>query len=376
MTYEIIKYSSDLSGEVARLQTVLWSSDEDTNARYLDWKYHQNPYVQPPLVYLALAGERVVGMRGFMGSLWWIGNDRLPVPVAADLAIEPPHRDRGVFSLLMNTALRDLAGLGHRYVINLSAQRTTLVASLATGWRVVGSLGSLGLSAGSLSSTRRLLAKMGPLASRFESIGWRILSSGALPHPFSRLDRAARRQSLGAISLSATPRAEEMARFVQTTASRERIRHVRDQAFFEWRFCNPRTSYRFLFWDAVELRGYLVLAAGRTYDGNRFFPTVRIIDWEAADGEAESELLSSAIAWGRFSFLEIWSTGRSERAYGLLKRHGFRPLLAEPSFRDPGASLLVRSTSSLSTQADWVENGARLLDIDNWDLREAYSDHN
>ncbi len=167
-----------------------------------------------------------------------------------------------------------------------------------------------------------------------------------------------------------------MARFVESMPSRGLIRHVRDEAFFAWRFRNPRASYRFLFWDDADLRGYLVLVAGLSYEADRFYPTVRILDWEAADAEVESALLETAIAWGRFSSLETWSTGLSELASGQLQRHGFRPSGPEPSFRDPGANVLVRPTNSPIMEADWVECGVRLLDIDNWDLRQAYSDHN
>jgi GNAT superfamily N-acetyltransferase len=376
MTYDIVKYSPELSGDVARLQTVLWSSDVDTNAKYVEWKYHQNPYAQPPLVYLALTGGRVVGMRGFMGSRWQIGNESLSVPLACDLAIEPAHRDRGVFSLLMGAALEDLAELGYRYVFNLSAQRETLVASLATGWRSVGSLGVLRRSTRAVGGTRRLVTKLGALRSRCESIGGRILSRGSLGHPFSRLDGTARRQPHPRIGLATAPRVGEMARFVERTTSRGLIRHVRDEAFFAWRFRNPRASYRFLFWEDAGFRGYLILVAGLSYEPDRFYPTVRILDWEAADAEVESELLKAALAWGRFSSLETWSTGLSESASGLLERHGFRPSGPEPSFRDPGAMVLVRPTKSQIAEADWVAAGVRLLDIDNWDLRQAYSDHN
>src|SRR5687767_6339979 len=61
-------YRPEHKRSVAKLQTRLWSSDTALNTRYLEWKYERNPYVREPLIYLALAGDEVVGMRGFHGA--------------------------------------------------------------------------------------------------------------------------------------------------------------------------------------------------------------------------------------------------------------------------------------------------------------------
>lgn len=378
MTYEIVKYSPDLRHDLARLQRLLWSSDEASNLRYLDWKYRQNPYVQPPLIYVVRDGGRVVGMRGFMGSRWHAGRESLTIPIACDLAIEPTHRDRGVLSLLMGAALEDLAEQGYPYVINLSAQRITLVASLAAGWRSVGSPGVLSRSAGPVGAARSLLPKVDPrhqINQKLAKLG-RLLGAPSLRRPFARLDRAARRRPLPRISLKRAPRPGEMARLAERSLERRSIRHVRDEAFFAWRFRNPRAAYRFLFWEDGSLRGYVVLAAELAYAADYFYPKVRVVDCEATDVEIEVELLDAAMTWGRFGLITTWAAGLSTHAVAQLEQRGFRPDSARPSFRDPGTSLLVRPTRSSTADADWVLGGASLLDLDNWDLRPACSDHN
>ena len=374
MTYDIVKYSPDLSGEVARLQTALWSSDFATNLRYASWKYEENPFISSPLVYLALVDGSAVGMRGFMGSQWQIGAERLAVPLACDVVIEATHRNRGVFSLLMDAALEDMAGLGYRYVLSLSAQRITLLSSLASGWRSVGSLDVLHRTTRSRHGARKMLDRLGKAAPWCESIARRILPRSPLVSPFSRLDTTARRKSHPRISLTTAPRAAEMAALVAIRPGGAPIRSVRDESFFEWRFRNPRAAYRFLYWDDTDLRGYLTLAAGLSYEADRLYPTVRILDWEAGNAEIESELLATALAWGRFSSLETWSAGLSEHAGELLEGYGFRPSHKDPSFSDPGAHLLVRPTRSPATEVDWVANGVELLEMGNWELRPAYSD--
>jgi GNAT superfamily N-acetyltransferase len=378
MIYEIVKYSPDLSGEVARLQRLLWSSDAATNLRYLEWKYHQNPYVQPPLIYLARAAGQVVGMRGFMGSRWRVGSETVMLPIAGDLVIEPAHRDRGALSLLMGAALEDLAEQGYPYVINLSAQTVTLIASLAAGWRSVGSPGILSRAAGAAGAVRSLLPKVGPLRpinQKLAKLG-RLLGAPSLRRPFARLDRTARRRPHSRISLKDAPRPGEMAELAGRSPDPRSIRHVRDEAFFAWRFRNPRAAYRFLFWEDDSLRGYLVLAVGLAYEADHFYPKVRLVDCEATDADIESELLEAAMTWGRFGLIETWAAGLSAHAMASLERRGFRLANPPPSMRDPGVNLLVRPTRSSTAAADWVLGGASLLDLDNWDLRPACSDHN
>ena len=73
MSYRFTRYQPKYREEIVRLQSVLWGPDLALNAAYLTWKYEQNPYLDEPLIYLALENERVVGMRGFYGTQWQIG---------------------------------------------------------------------------------------------------------------------------------------------------------------------------------------------------------------------------------------------------------------------------------------------------------------
>ena len=58
-----------------------------------------------------------------------------------------------------------------------------------------------------------------------------------------------------------------------------RIRHVRDEQYFSWRFQNPLSEYRFLFWDNGRLDGYLVLYRKVYPPGND--ELAYIVDWDA-----------------------------------------------------------------------------------------------
>ena len=72
MSYHFTRYQPKYREEIIQLQTALWSPDLALNSAYLAWKYDQNPYLNQPLIYLALQNERVVGMRGLNGAQWEI----------------------------------------------------------------------------------------------------------------------------------------------------------------------------------------------------------------------------------------------------------------------------------------------------------------
>lgn len=124
-TYKIVSYDPAHKEKVAVLQTHLWTRDVGLATRYFRWKYEENPYSKEPLIYLAFQGSELVGMRGFYGAKWELGQPREvhTVLVADDFVISPQHRDRGLVTLIMNAAFEDLAQRGHKHVFNLSGGR-------------------------------------------------------------------------------------------------------------------------------------------------------------------------------------------------------------------------------------------------------------
>ena len=70
----------------------LWGSDSSRNAAYLDWKYRNNPNLRRelPLIFMALHGDRLVGMRGVHAvRLEADGTQELTVPCFGDTVIDP-----------------------------------------------------------------------------------------------------------------------------------------------------------------------------------------------------------------------------------------------------------------------------------------------
>jgi acyl carrier protein len=349
--YSFAAYAPKLHAQILELQAHLWGPDRSVNAAYFGWKYERNPYLGEPLVYVACRDGKVVAMRGFFGARWEAGRARRPVDVlsAGDLVVAPAHRGRGLVPRLMAFAHADLAARGHRLAFNLSAGGATYLASLRTGWRTT--------------------PPLEPLEHR---TGWAEATGPIEPaaDPLAALDAAAGAAVGGAVAIAPTPRPGAMAELIASLPSDGRLRHVRDARYFAWRFENPLSRYRFLYWHEDRLEGYLVLQApARARDAR-----VYLVDWEARSPRVRAALLEAALRWGRFPDLRTWGATLDLGARRLLREHGFRPPIHAAGRPQPHAStVLVRALGSNGAGA-WTLGGRRLLDLASWDLRMLYSD--
>ena len=370
MAYDIIPYDPGLKEQTAELQRHLWSGDAEVNIAYLEWKYERNPYGETPLIYVATSDGRVVGMRGMFGSAWEIGagSETFAIPCADDFVIAPNHRNRGLSSLIMRGALDDLACRGYEYVFSLSPGPVTLVTSLVSGWRRVGSM-QPAERRGSPDLLRRCHSRLSKAPVLWRVAGTLVRLSHARS-PFRRLDcRGERRRpgQSGEICLEREPRIDAMVDLVRRLGHDGRVRHVRDERYLAWRFRNPLHEYRFLFCDDDGLGGYLVLQAYRQ-DRSR---GINIVDWEGTTCQIRGDLLRTAIEWGDFDQLNIWTATLPDEALTQLSAAAFVPAPARSSLHSP--NVLVISTRQTVQEPDPTLAGRRLLDVAEWDMRMVYS---
>ena len=311
-------------------------------------------------------------MRGAFGSLWEAGGcEPFPLLYVDDLVVDPAYRQQGFHRVIMNFALRDLAVRGHRYVVNLSASKVTCCASMKMQWRNAGWVGA---------SYRRTLRKTAVdlLSGRARHLPfiWRWARNfSSLSGPtgnalFDRLDArfgaSNGRRDTGIPFVQETPLVREMSELVARLPRDGRIRHVRDEKFFGWRFNNPLSSYRFLYIGDERLRGYLVLQRPPLAIGER----AAIVDWEADSDQVRAELLAAALEHGKFPEVCAWQQGASPATARLLRHHGFKPIRTRHE-----KSILVRSVRDDELNAPWLLGGRSLDDADQWDLRMIYSMH-
>ena len=362
MSIDIVRYQPGMESAIARLQTHMWSGDPARNAAYFRWKYLENPYLDGPIVLLAMDGDRAVAMRGAFGSAWEVNRSPTPVivPCMDDMVVDPTHRNRGVMRPLVEALTEELNARGFRHAFSLSAAPVTLAVSLAMGWRSAGSTEPLGQVNRRVQRVRRLRARL--KQARFL---WRLAPRFVLDiehNPFRQLDERWRRR-IKRITAVREPRIDEMAALVARIGGDGRIRHVRDAAYFAWRLRNPLVEYRFFYWDERRLEGYLVLRRVRSDRGDR--TRVSVVDWEAEDVHMRLSLLDEVLARGGFPHVDIWSATLSEPVRDELHKRGFRPA-AHGSVSRPGHHVLVRT---LGESDDWSLDGRPLLDMRQWDLR-------
>lgn len=361
--YEIVRYRPEFKTEILKLQTHLWSPDLNLNARYFEWKYELNPYLDSILIYMALGDRKVVGMRGMYGARWQIGNSNhsFLVPCAGDFVIDPDHRNRGLLTEIMKAAFSDLDKLGHKYVFNLSAGRITLLGSLAMSWRSVGSMEVMKLHRNSETNKKPTVKRT-------------LHPSDEILHPFHYLDRICLKRSHNVsphVQSAESPRPEEMAELVARVGVDGRISHSRDKQYFTWRFLNPLSLYRFLYWQGSKMEGYVVLQTPVLGDNIN----VNIVDWLSNNLEVLTELLHVVVQLGDFANINIWTATVPEDVKKVLRNFGFSYSENTTSITKSKHMLLLRSISNKLLGEDWILENHRLLDMTNWSLRMAYSDN-
>ena len=376
-SYQLVSYEPALKRQVIELQSHLWSPDLALNTAYLEWKYERNPYIDSPLIYLAMHKDRIIGMRGFFGTQWEVGIPaRKSVALYADdLVIAPDHRNHGLVHRIMAAAFEDLAKRKYQYAFNLSAGPLTLLFTLAMGWRSVGHMQpmyrrSLPVA---LRGARGSLIRRLPKPPR--QVNWMLRrGSEKKQRSLTDIDAARLRRSLRSvpwISLEDFPHSAAMAELIERVGDRGRIRHVRDRKYFDWRFQNPLSRYRFLYWAKARLEGYLVLQEYTSAYANK--ELVNIVDWEATSIAVHAELLQAAKKLTTGRRLMIWSVSLPQELTAVLEAAGFKLEREPKSVSQQRRALLVRPIRDEELGGDWLFAGQRLLDMGNWDLRMLYS---
>jgi hypothetical protein len=349
--YEIVRLRSDLLERAAGLRQLAWGGTLEANIAYLQWKYGENPCLDAPLLFLALAGDEAVGMRGFYGTPWLDleSGARHVLPASSDLVIHPEHRDRGLFTTLNAVSLSTVAREGHAHVVNLSANGSNAVASMiGLGWRRVVRFRPV--------SVVRRRGRLDDLLAKTPKSSVLVRSRGDV---FRGLDRL-RGSDAGpdAIVVARTPPIDLM-----TTAphppSHATLTPAREAQFLRWRYRNPLSDYRFLSSGENPTSGYVALASA--IGSSKAF----VLDWAGAP-EITSRLLTFAVARLDARDIQAWSGSLPDDSVAILEGAGFaaplqsadrwlatRGLLARPT-RDTDDSSWMLDRLDLRDEASWI----------------------
>ena len=359
MTYEVLRYEPRFRDAVLDLQVLLWGPELELNDRYFEWKYETNPWQRTPKLYLVLQDGTLIGMRGFFGSRWEAGSptDTFDIPCAGDLVIKPEHRDRGVITQLMRRVVEDESNAPSPFFFNLSAGAPTRLAGLSLGWRDIGPVRQLRWE-----RPKGLLDRVMKDKSKANVTG---------KGPFHEIDDHLQRGTKlsASIELSATPRPPEMSALVRQRGHDGRIRHVRDEAFFGWRFRHPRADFRFFFHQSgTAIDAYLVLQARRTGDNDQ----VKIVD-SAGDAKALVPLLDLALTEFGLRRVACWRASLADIPEAELVRCGFTDVPVR-SMAESFPTVMMLPNQTAPSEMSWQLAGRDVREPGNWDLRQAYGD--
>lgn len=377
LDYEILRYRREFRHDLVALQRYFWDANLARNSAYFAWKFEVNPYLREPIIYVALHGDKVVGMVSVLGGDWRVGPDGAVAPCysGCDLLIAPEHRGRGLFHRMRRVYFPDVVALGYEYEIGIHVSPANYAGSVRTGWKLTRSFGAMRWE----TVPAKLRRHVGRLVRKARGRSARTGNERSSFAPFRSFDAAAARVPGGRvtahISAASDPRPADMARLVARLGPDHRIRHARNEVFFDWRFRDPRAEHRFLYWGDVELEGYLIVRA-RPGDSRR---DIRIVDWEGTSAKIRRELLAAALDVGRFENLTVWSETMPEGTPDLLREAGFKPSDTSVLYRKTGArlpfpGLMIRPTRDEMLAGDWRIGGLPVLDLSSWAIRPTFVD--
>jgi GNAT superfamily N-acetyltransferase len=372
MTHELIRYRPEYISEVGELLTEFWP-DPAENAAVFSWMLEQNPYTADPLCYLLLAEGKLVGMRAFHGARWEIvgSGQTFDAPCACMFVIGKSARGRGLAQSIMKDALKDLAAIGYPFVFSFSSSPIPYLSQLRRGWRLVDNYSPIRRQKSSGGSGMRdALAKQVPLLRTLSRFVRRRAAQSGQVNAYARLDALGPAVlDGGTLSVTCEADAPAMARLASAVAIPGMIRHLRDPAYFAWRYKNPRMDYRIVTWTETTLQGFLVLQTSRKNP-----MTVNIIDWEVTGHDVLKRLFGAALDHGQFPSMSIWSAGLPAEMAAYLNDHGFELIDASRGAAGYSPGLLIKSLADSQPDDPWEVCGRNIEDATTWDLRPAFSD--
>jgi len=129
--------SADFPGVLELTRRALGWTDADT--RFLEWKHLHNPFGESPM-WVAVAGDRVVGFRAFLRWEFVTRAGRTVTAArAVDTATDPAYQGQRIFTRLTTEPVAALPGDGIDLIFN-TPNGKSLPGYLKMGWHEVGRL--------------------------------------------------------------------------------------------------------------------------------------------------------------------------------------------------------------------------------------------
>jgi GNAT superfamily N-acetyltransferase len=351
-TCEIYVYTPDMLTRVLDVMSFLWKKNLQCREEYFKWKYADNPNTEDSLGIVALHKDRVIGFRGYFATRFEIPEKTkdLIVLVPGDTCVHPDYRRKGLSVLMGNLAMDTFSG-AYKIFLNMTTTVPSLPGYLKMGFQPIAKKAYLSQYTFPRFIRYLLTYKKHPPLEKGRNV------SGMF----------------GQVILSERPKPKEMAEICAgEMIHNQRIRLLRDETFFRWRFENPFKRYRFYYFcHDSGIKGYVVI--GLSHNHQRGY----ILDFADTDGRSVVFLLRHMIQNKHFDMLSIYHFSVSDE---------FREKLADMGFRASGLArrlehkktgelpVLIRPVRKSYTETDWKIEGLDIRNINNWQMTEICSD--
>lgn len=350
--YQIMPYQPNYKSQVVELLSYLWGENKLQNDTYFNWKYLNNPFAEDVTAILTLYKNNVVGFTGFFNTKWTtIGrNQKISILSPADLIVHPDHRHNRL-SILMHDYFMNKYASKYTLFFNFSVSKISLPVILRMGFTQIAE--KFYLNRETIFGIAKYISTYG----RPEEINKSKIKFGVFDD----------------ILVSDKAIASEMAGVIEKqNFSNHRFTMIQDENFFNWRFLNPRKKYVFFYYKLNGvMTAYLVLTLSK--NNRRGY----ISDFAAQESVYLKKILDFIIKTKQVDILSIYSYSADNNFFRQLKYFNFKVNSITRQLervKKGEIPLFVRPVKSNYSDDDFIIEGHDIRKIDNWSLKEIFSD--
>lgn len=136
-SYSIRQFRDDDRASFLSLYDTVF--DRDRDARWFDWKYEENPYVDHVPIVVTERNDTLVGCRSFFPMEMRVDGETHVAFQPCDTMVHPDHQRRGLFSRMNEYALDQYGDGSPSFFFNFPNENSK-PGNLKHGWREIGTV--------------------------------------------------------------------------------------------------------------------------------------------------------------------------------------------------------------------------------------------
>jgi len=344
-----IEYRPEFKDSLIEFLGMHWTTleTEKQRRRFFEWKYEDNPYKDVPLIYLAIKNEKIIGNLAYIVQKFCTNNKKFLVGITSNIFVHPAFRKQGVFSSLLFFSIKQLQDDPEvKLCLGLTVNEKSLRGHIKLNYFPIGKKRHI--------CSFRFLNLLKTRINFMNSVDFPMVCTG---------------KNLQ-IKITKKIKPSLLSKFRKKIENRKKIKNIRDNNFYNWRYSHPLRNYIFVYVKKTidELCGYLILEK----ENYRSYLLMEY-GYEKEDYLEEminevSKKLSIPLLWTnlftrpvseRNLFFDLGFQRKENMAYGVIKKLG---LIEDSNL--PGA--LVRPVSKNVDDKNFILDGTDTRNQSNW----------